>query len=99
MDSNDFEAQVLLSRSTGLPSFLGKCTCEISTKVPEITGEKYRLLCAARGMTVSEALRDFMLVQTEGYEEVERMRKNQLRVAAGMPPEGAPTQAQQEVSR
>ena len=95
----DSEAHVLLSRSTGLPTYLGKATAELGTKVPEVIADEFRLLCNARGMTVAEALRDFILVQCRGYAEVERMRLNQLRIAAGMPPEGAPMQTQQEVTR
>lgn len=90
MASNDSEAHALLSRSTGLPSYLGKATAELGTKVPDVVADDFKRICAARGTTVSEVLRDFVMVQAYGYQEVQRLRETQLRMVAGIDPESLP---------
>lgn len=80
----------MLSRSTGLPSYLGKATAELGCKVPDVVAEDFKRVCAARGTTVSEVFRDFVMVQCYGYQEVQRLRETQLRMVAGMAPESPP---------
>lgn len=93
MSSTDSDAQALLSRSTGLPAYLGKATAELGTKVPDVVADDFKRVCAARGTTVSEVLRDFIMVQSYGYEAVQRLRDDQLRMVAGIGAESAPMPA------
>ena len=90
MTSNDSDAQALWSRSTGLPSYLGKATAELSTKVPDVVSDDFKRICNARGKTVSEVLRDFVMVQCYGFETIQRLQQEQLRMVAGMSPERPP---------
>ena len=90
IEPNDSDAHALWSRSTGLPSHLGKSTAELGTKVPDVVAEDFKRVCAARGTTVSEVLRDFVMVQSYGYEAVQRLRAEQLRMVAGIAPDSAP---------
>lgn len=90
MASNDSDAHALLSRSTGLPSYLGKATAELGTKVPDVVADDFKRVCNARGLTVSEVLRDFVMVQCYGFETIQRLQQEQLRMVAGMAPESPP---------
>ena len=90
MAHNDSDAHAMLSRSTGLPSYLGKATAELSTKVPEVVADDLKRFCSARGKTVSEVMRDLLMVRLYGYEKVKRMQEEDLQFVAGMTPESPP---------
>jgi len=79
------------SRSTGLPSHMGKSTEELKTKVPFCVKSDFAALAHSLGLNESELLRSLVMVRLYGLESTERMHSNQLRAAAGMSPLSAPT--------
>ena len=82
---------IAFSRSTGLPSRMGKATAELKTKVPECVKDEFTSLAHALGLNESELLRSLVMVRLYGVEGAERMHSNQLRAAAGIGPDWAPT--------
>ena len=80
----------VFSRSTGLPSRMGKATQELKTKVPECVKDEFAALAHALGLTESELLRSLILVRLYGLLGAEMLHANQLRAAAGIGPEWAP---------
>ena len=78
------------SRSTGLPSRMGKATAELKTKVPECVKDEFTALAHSLGLNESELLRSMVMVRLYGVSGAERMHSNQLRAAAGIGPEWAP---------
>lgn len=94
MHLTETEAQALsLSRSTGLPAAMGKATAELKTKVPDVVSDDFTKLCRALGLSVSEMLRDMVVVRCYGYDAVQRMQADRLRMASGVGPESALIQA------
>ena len=81
------------SRSTGLPVRMGKATAEVKTKLPECVKDEFTALAHALGLNESELLRSLILVRLYGVDGAERMHSNQLRAAAGIGPDWAPTTA------
>lgn len=82
---------IAFSRSTGLPSRMGKATAELKTKVPECVKDEFTSLAHVLGLNESELLRSLVMVRLYGVEGAERMHSNQLRAAAGIGPDWAPT--------
>lgn len=80
----------IFSRSTGLPSRMGKATEEIKGKFPECVKDEFVMLAHSLGLNESELLRSIVMVRLYGVEGAERMHSNQLRAAAGIGPERAP---------
>lgn len=81
------------SRSTRAPAFMGKATAEVKCKCPEQIKLDWEQLAHSLGMTGSALLLSTVMVRLYGVGEVERMHSNQLRAAAGIGPEWAPTAA------
>jgi hypothetical protein len=81
--------EAAFSRSTGLPSNMGKATAEIKGKVPECVKEEFTLLAYSLGMNESELLRSLVMVRLYGVEGAEMMHSKQLRAAAGIGPDRA----------
>lgn len=79
------------ARSTGLPSHMGKATAELKTKVPECVKDEFSMLAHGMGLNESELLRSLVMVRLYGLENTARMHSDQLRLAAGLSPEQAPT--------
>lgn len=84
---------ISFSRSTGLPVRMGKATAEIKGKFPECVKDEFVMLAHSLGLNESELLRSIVMVRLYGVEGAERMHSNQLRAAAGIGPESAPTVA------
>ena len=84
---------IAFSRSTGLPSFMGKATAEAKCKLPECVKDDLVRRAHSVGLTESELLRSWVMVNLYGADEAERMQLAQFRAAAGIGPESAPTVA------
>lgn len=81
----------VFSRSPGLPARMGKATEDCKTKLPfEIKADVVRASHSI-GMTESEWGRLVLMEKLYGVAGAERMHSNQLRAAAGIGPEWAPT--------
>jgi hypothetical protein len=87
MSETDDDAQVLMSRSTGLPAHLGKATNDLKCKVPDPVKDDFVRLSRSLGLTESELLRDMVLARLYGVGQVMRMQEQRLRMAAGIGPE------------
>ena len=74
-------------------SRMGKATAELKTKVPECVKDEFTSLAHALGLNESELLRSLVMVRLYGVEGAERMHSTQLRAAAGIGPDWAPTAA------
>lgn len=66
---------------------------EIKGKFPECVKDEFVMLAHSLGLNESELLRSMVMVRLYGVEGAERMHSNQLRAAAGIGPERAPTAA------
>jgi hypothetical protein len=72
------------SRSIGLPPSMGKATCTVKTLVPDCVSEELTRLARESGMTVSDFLRDMVLVRVYGVDVVSSMQRRRLELAAGI---------------
>lgn len=81
------------SRSTGLPSHMGKATQDLKCKVPDCVKDEFSMLACSLGLNESELLRSLVMVRLYGVEGAERMHSNQLRAAAGISPVSSPNAA------
>jgi hypothetical protein len=70
-----------LSR-TGSTNPLGKLTFEVKTRIPESVGDELSRSAAAIGVSVSEYLRDLIVVHVMGEDHVRRMYEERLAVLA-----------------
>lgn len=84
------------SRTTVAPVFMGKATSEIKCKAPDKIKLDWEQLAHSLGMTGSALLLSTVMVRLYGVGEVERMHSNQLRAAAGIGPDWAPTAEPQQ---
>ena len=75
------------SRSTGLPSTLGKATEVLKTRVPDAVKWSFVELAHELGMDESSLLRDLVMVRLYGREGVARMQAAQLAKVTGSGPE------------
>ena len=81
------------SRSTGLPSRMGKATADLKTKVPDEVKFAFAKLASSCGLTESELLRDMVVLRLYGSETVLSMQRERLRMVAGVETESGPNEA------
>lgn len=72
------------SRSTGLPPSMGKATCTVKTLLPDCVADELMRLARESGATVSDFLRDMILVRVYGVDQVISMQTRRLEMAAGI---------------
>ena len=75
---------VSFSRSVGLPPSMGKATCTLKTLVPDCVNDEVVRLARESGLTVSDFLRDMVMVRVYGVEQVSSMQRRRLELAAGI---------------
>lgn len=83
MPTTDEVAQVLMSRSTGLPPELGRATSDLKCKVPDVVKDDFSKLARSLGLNDSELLRDMVMARLYGIEHVARMHTKRLSMVAG----------------
>jgi hypothetical protein len=72
------------SRSTGLPPWMGKSTATVKTLVPDVVAEDLTRIARESGLSVSDFVRDMILVRLYGVDMVVTMRRRSLELAAGI---------------
>lgn len=92
-DTADTSQCTAFSRSTGLPTALGKATEDCKTKLPFDTKADVLRVCHSLGMSESEWVRLQVMKGLYGAEVVESMHLHRIRAAVGMGPIGAPDEA------
>lgn len=76
--------QVLFSRS-GASNVFGKLTAEVpKVKIPEATHEALERLSREAGLSLSEFVRELLMVRAHGLDMVSKLHADRLRVVAGM---------------
>lgn len=83
-------SSVAFSRSAGLPPSMGKATCTLKTLVPDCVSDEVTRLARESGLTVSDFLRDMVMVRVYGVEQVNSMQRRRLELAAGIGTERSP---------
>lgn len=74
-----------MSRSTGLPSVLGKATADIKAKFPEVVKEDFVRMSRELGFdSESDFLRDIVMHRLYGVEGMRSMFEDRLRKVAGI---------------
>ena len=74
---------IAFSRSTGLPSRMGKATSDLKTKVPDEVKLAFGQLAHSCGLTESELLRDMVILRLYGREAVLSMQHERMLMVAG----------------
>lgn len=75
---------VAYSRSVGLPLSMGKASSVLKTAVPDCVADEVTRLARESGLTVSDFLRDMVLVRVYGVDQVSSMQRRRLELAAGI---------------
>lgn len=87
MDDTATDAHAFMSRTTGLPSHMGKATATLKASVPECVKEDFDRLARDLGFpSGSDFLRDIVMVRLYGAEQIRMMNEDRLRKAAGIGP-------------
>ncbi|HEY9028796.1 MAG TPA: hypothetical protein VIP05_31190 [Burkholderiaceae bacterium] len=74
----------MFARSTGLPASMGKATCAVKTLVPDEVNDDLVRVAREHGMTVSDFLRNLILVRLYGFDMVASMQRRSLEMVAGI---------------
>jgi hypothetical protein len=77
-------SHLAFSRSVGLPLSMGKATCSVKTLVPDCVSDELTRMARESGVTVSDFLRDMILVRVYGVDVVSSMQRRRLELAAGI---------------
>lgn len=88
MDDTEASDQAMFSRSTGLPSSLGKASADLKCKVPDSVKDDFVREARKLGLNESEFLRDIVMLRLYGHEQVARMHAERLRMVAGIGHDG-----------
>lgn len=83
-DASSDLAQAAFSRSVGLPASMGKASSVLKTAVPDCVADEVMRLARESGLTVSDFLRDMVLVRVYGVDQVSSMQRRRLELAAGI---------------
>ena len=86
--NSPMQDQVLASRS-GSSNVFGKLTAEVpKVKIPEATHEELERLSREAGLSLSEFVRELLMVRAHGLDMVSKLHADRLRVVAGMSASG-----------